>query len=59
MLHITPPASHRTLLLQIFDPQDTPGGSEEGEEKRETKHAPDLLEGPDIDDEGRKQIPNL
>ena len=37
----------------MFNSQDPPRESEEGEGKRETKHAPDLLEGPDIDEEGR------
>ena len=37
----------------MFDSSQTPTGSENGEErKKDTKHASDLLEGPDIDDEG-------
>ena len=40
------------MYFQMLDPGSSPATSENGEEKRHTKHAPDLLEGPDIDEEG-------
>ena len=41
-----------TLYLQMLDPCKSPASSETEDGKRDTRHAPDLLEGPDIDEEG-------
>ena len=44
------------LFLQMFEPGSSPAselGSEGREDdKKDTKHAPDLLEGPDIQEDG-------
>lgn len=46
------------LCPQMFDAHESPTNSEEVEETRkETKHAPDLLEGPNINEEGTKPAP--
>ena len=36
----------------MLDPCKSPTVSDNGEKKQDNRHAPDLLEGPDINDEG-------
>ena len=40
------------MLMQVFEPNKSPTIPSNGEDKKATKHAPDLLEGPDVDDDG-------
>ena len=40
---------HTLFLFQMFE---SGGSTEEVEVRKDTKHAPDLLEGPDVNEEG-------
>ena len=39
-------------MIQMLETCKSPTVTSSGDEKKDTKHAPDLLEGPDIDDDG-------
>ena len=64
--HFSPTSPHtHTPHTQMFDPSHAPtspmeeGDAVDGEERereRDTKHAPDLLEGPNINSEGLAHI---